>query len=105
MSKNNVTIRKLDKRTGGTKKYKAHQFHIDSNFLQCSFSLFASKNSYVEESSLLATVAKRESSKLSSPTVLAEEESTLLKQIKYQQLTFKTKGLELVKATHPHFKF
>lgn len=76
---NDGTRRKLDKRIGEAKRYKAHQLHIESNFLQHSFSLFASKNSYVEDSSLLVTVAKRDSSKFSSPSVLAEEESTFIK--------------------------
>jgi hypothetical protein len=58
-------------------------------------------NLYVDDSSLLLSVAKKESSKLSSPSGCAEEETTLVKQSKCQQLTFMTKGLELVKG-HTH---
>lgn len=64
-----------------TKGYKSkwagpHQFHIVSNFSQDSFPLFVSKKEYAEATSLLVTVAKRESSKLSSMVALEEEEST-----------------------------
>lgn len=65
--KKKETGQENEERLGG------HQFQIASNFLQVSFSLLALINAYVESSSLLATVARRESSKLSSPIMHAEE--------------------------------
>jgi hypothetical protein len=57
-------------------RLQTDQFHILSSLLHDSFSVFASKNAYVESSSLLVRDAKRESSKFFSPIVHVEEEST-----------------------------
>jgi hypothetical protein len=59
-------------------RLQAHQFHILSSLLHDSFSIFDSRNAYVESSSLLVSVAKRESDKFFSPTVHVEEEPTFM---------------------------
>lgn len=76
---------------------QAHQFHILSNCLQASFSLFTCKNAYVESSSLLVRVAKTESSKIFSPGVHTEG-FTFMEKANIWDQHWQPKEQELAKA-------